>query len=1074
MNAKFDKLVEKRKKWVESSKENRFDFESILAGLYNDPSHFIYELLQNAEDEGATKARFVLTENTLDFYHDGKDFDLQDIEGVTGIGSSKKKDDLNMIGKFGVGFKSVFAITETPYIFSGEYKIKIENFVIPVRVIDDKKIDETLISLPFNHRKHSKEKIFELISKRLENLELKTMLFLRNIKEIVWEIPLNDKKGYYSKEIVPVDKYENVRKVTLISDTKIAKYLIFENSIEIEDKTLKVEVAYKLGKDKTDNEIIVPEPDSKLVVYFPTEKVTYLNFVIQGPYKTTPNRENIPLDDEQNKLILEETANLVAESLLIIKELGYFDINFLNILPIIPENKTKELIYSVIYDKVKEKLSQEELLPTYNGKYARAADALLARGKDLTEFLDTEDVGFLFERKYWLDSNITQDKNPELKNYLMKELNIPEVDFENFARKITAEFMERKSDDWLIDFYKRLLNQESLWRGSSYSEDTFITKTSSKGSTSFSFTFFSKGILRTKPIIRLENGEHIAPFDSNGKPQVYLPTEIKTQYKTVKLILTKNKESLKFLKELGLTEPDLFAEIREFILPKYSTENPKKDEFYFDDFGKLLKGYEDVQSSKKEEFIKELSNVSFICAVKNNNPEESCLLKASQIYFGDEDLKNYFNGYCSVYFVSEELYEKFGEEKIKKFLKDLGVEDKPRRIEIEKVADLPWEKKVRLVGYTGRDVYLTDYEYEGLDNFMNNITPEKSYLLWKLLLKSIENLHYWEAENFFSGELWWEYRGRQRLLLEAKFLTMLKQQPWLIDINNNFRKPSDITFSELSENYIKDVPNINIFKKVLGFKPDIIEQLPENDRRILEIARKRNISPDELEKILSEREAKSKIENESVKQEKEEGIPKYEPGKIQEVEPVKIVTPDLSLQRETGSIVAVGHEKRAEEVKEQEKEDEKTLIDKKLIGRLGEKCVYEALKNEYEKQGKIIETYSGFTVKNVNNEVFEIIWLNKHQDEGIGCDFVIKKNGDEIEYIEVKTKTKEDEELIEVTGTQWEWARKLFEQNKGDKYSFYIVYPISDTGKSPIKKVKNPIKLWKEGKLYAHPVNFKL
>lgn len=57
MDAKFDELVEKRKKWGESSKENRFDFESILAGLYNDPSHFIYELLQNAEDEGAKKSQ---------------------------------------------------------------------------------------------------------------------------------------------------------------------------------------------------------------------------------------------------------------------------------------------------------------------------------------------------------------------------------------------------------------------------------------------------------------------------------------------------------------------------------------------------------------------------------------------------------------------------------------------------------------------------------------------------------------------------------------------------------------------------------------------------------------------------------------------------------------------------------------------------------------------------------------------------------------------------------------------------------------------------------------------------------
>lgn len=82
-------------------------------------------------------------------------------------------------------------------------------------------------------------------------------------------------------------------------------------------------------------------------------------------------------------------------------------------------------------------------------------------------------------------------------------------------------------------------------------------------------------------------------------------------------------------------------------------------------------------------------------------------------------------------------------------------------------------------------------------------------------------------------------------------------------------------------------------------------------------------------------------------------------------------------------------------------------------------------------------------------------------------------NGEEIEYIEVKTKTKEADELIEITGTQWEFARKLYGDNEGEKYSLYVV---SNAGKSNthIRILKNPIGLWKEGKLYAHPINFKL
>ncbi len=158
---------------------------------------------------------------------------------------------------------------------------------------------------------------------------------------------------------------------------------------------------------------------------------------------------------------------------------------------------------------------------------------------------------------------------------------------------------------------------------------------------------------------------------------------------------------------------------------------------------------------------------------------------------------------------------------------------------------------------------------------------------------------------------------------------------------------------------------------------------------------------------------------------------------------------------------------------EHEEGTPKKHTDKKAIGKWGEEYVYHTLKKRYEKYGYIIDTENGFKVVNDSGEEYEIVWLNKNKDRGEGYDFVIKKNASEIEYIEVKTKTGEEPELIEVTGPQWEFARKLFEQNEGEKYSFYVVL---NAGKENAKiyTLKNPIKLWKEGKLYAHPVNFRL
>lgn len=1026
----------------------------LLAHLYSDRTHFIYEILQNAEDAGArakksVRISFHLFKNRLEVRHNGKLFDEADVQGICGLVEGTKKDDLTQIGKFGIGFKSVYAYTNAPHIYSGDETFCIENYVLPHAVEKEVDIadDKTLFIFPFNHYEILSEEAFKEISRRLREIGARSLIFLNFIEEIVWHID-GQESGIYIRDVRQEINHKKIYVISKVGEQndKDEEWLIFEKPLPLET-TLKVAVAFRVDRDKNNKGIIISAKDSKLIVFFPTEKPTYLNFLIHGPYRTTPNRENIPSEDKQNKVIIKETAELVAQSVSIIKELGYLDINFLNVLPLESKYREGEPIYAHIYNKVKETfLGEEELLPTHDRGFAKATDVLLADGP-LTEIFDSDDINFLFSKRYWADTGITEKRTRELRDYLIKELQVKEVNFESFARKITAEFLRTKSDEWMIDFYSRLLEQQSLW--------------SDKG--------YSKGILRTKPIIRLETNEHIAPFDDKGEIQVYLPSETKSKYKTVKRILTENEDSLKFLKNLGLTKPDLFAEIKEFVLPKYQTYNPAKDEGYFEDFEKLLTAYETIPANKKREFVGELSKASFIDSVHNGTGENH-LRKPLETYFNDKDLKDYFDGHHSVYFVSNELYAMFGEERLKLFFIDLGVEEKPRRIEIKKVADLSWEEKVKLVGYTGRDVQQKDYEYEGLDNFINNMIVSKSFLLWKLLLKNIETLSSWAAQKFFEGKLEWEYYGLNNRSFDANFTRTLRQEAWLVDKNNNFRKPSEITFSELSDDYIKESPNIDILKKVLEFKPEIIDQLPEDYRRILEIVKDSGLSPEELEKLVS------KSKKESSGKEEKTWTPEHEPGtvnvKIIEVEPDKIVTPDLTGQREP-----IGTEQGEEPTNEGEKPTEEdvdeTPTDKKVIGKWGEEYVYHALKKEYQKLGSITETDSSFKVVNASNEEFEIIWLNKHHDRGKGYDFVIKKKEAEIEYIEVKTKTQEVGELIGVTGTQWEFARKLFEQNEGEKYSFYVV--LNAGGKNAqIYILKNPIKLWKEGKLYAHPVNFKL
>ena len=87
----LEELQHKRLRWVEVSRENNFEegIKNLLTDLYPDNAHFIYELLQNAEDAGATTCRFAVTSSELVFEHDGsRMFDLKDIDSITSIAAS--------------------------------------------------------------------------------------------------------------------------------------------------------------------------------------------------------------------------------------------------------------------------------------------------------------------------------------------------------------------------------------------------------------------------------------------------------------------------------------------------------------------------------------------------------------------------------------------------------------------------------------------------------------------------------------------------------------------------------------------------------------------------------------------------------------------------------------------------------------------------------------------------------------------------------------------------------------------------------------------------------------------------
>lgn len=836
MTTDYDKITE------ENIKKYGTDIDRygpvLLAKLYSDRTHFVYELLQNAEDAKATWVKFHLFRDRLEVRHNGRPFNHNDVRGICGLVESTKKEDLTQIGKFGIGFKSVYAYTSTPQIHSGVESFCIEYFVRP-RSAEKKRIEknETLFVFPFDHKDVSVEKGFEEIAKRLRELGSRTVLFLNNIERIEWEIECKESGTYKRK---PINRDEHPRRVFVLSNLKNQEkedkeeFLIFDRPIKSGNVTqtkLKVEVAFKIDKNKENKEVIVPIDNSSLVVFFPTEKETHLKFLIQGPYRTTPARDNVPKDDPLNAELIKETALLVADSLSMIRDLSLLTTDFLNVLPINKENFPEDHMFRPIFDAVLNKLrSGEKLLPANDGGYISAKQAFLARGKDLINLLNPKQLSWLFGKEdcQWLNSNITQDKAHELRMYLIEELKVQEITPERFANQFTEEFMKEQDDEWVIRFYTFLKDQKALWRN-------------------------PEGPLRKKSFIRLENNTHEVPFDDSGKPRVYLPSDFGSSFPTVKKSIAENKEAKEFLKDhLKLKEPDKFDEVIDFILPKYKGNADISDWENINDVKRIIEVLKNVPRDRKQNLIDELKSVHFLKAV-NPVKQEKCFctpyihsIYLTKRYSDDEILETYFDGNPDIFFL-DDVYKDFKKED----LLELGCLDKVR---VKQRESNSYNGNISINNEhsnhkRGLDGFDPDCEIEGIEYALKNINKGRSIIIWNLLKQNYRSI---AGVIESSSRQDYEYSKKEDIV--SKMGRLVREKNWLPNKNGDFCKPSDIFLSELPDDFDKESSEVKILVDKLVFKKDeiqqLLSQLPENERRRIELAK--TIPLEKLEKLAAE------------------------------------------------------------------------------------------------------------------------------------------------------------------------------------------------------------------------------
>ena len=821
---------------------------AYLGSLYPDRTHFVFEILQNAEDTGASTVRFTLSQDKLEVTHDGRPFIDKDVRGVCGIGEGEKANDLTKIGRFGIGFKSVYAYTTRPEIHSGDEHFCIKKYVRPYAV-KSRPIDDpwtTLFVFPFNKEEPDRNVAYAEISKRVGQLNIRTLLFLKSIKKVEYAI-LGATGAYLRKD----SARGSAREVEIVGqrneDEETEKWLVFSRPVKTPEmsQNIYVELAFRLATDNDGKQTIERvQEDTSLVVYFPTEKPTYLGFLIQGPYRTTLARDNVPTSEPWNEMLINETAELTVTSLHKLKKLGLLTVSLLNTLPIDGQRTTFRPIYTSIYTRVKKALMNEELLPAHDGSFVAANDALLARGTELMKLLiSATKLSRLWESNSnikWLPSTITED----LRRYLIYDLKVEEVTPESFATKITRNFMADQSDNWVQDFYCFLHNHKSLWQ---------TRRQSSR--------YSSDGVLLNKPILRRQDGSHVKPFSNRREPNAYLsatstakslPKDIVKSFVKVPRRRSRREQrdkALKFLKELGIPEFDFVEEVLKRVLPKYTKQakakacqrrkgaiSPKTNRL---DLKKIEQALKQCTEEKRQRLMEQLAATPFIlCTVPAT---EKCIYrKADNVYFRSDELCGYFEKNRSFAYVDPDHAQR-------DLFKKLGVADSVRIVKRQPDSrgyiriSSEWGDHCR-----GHERFDPDIRVCGLEQALADPTVEKSVFIWRTIVIPYVDC----IRGIVESSRKKTYEESEQEIRTSKFFgDLLIDREWLPDSKGKMHKPCDLRLDDLHGTFERH----RRVAEQLAMKTDVIADLCEkagvSQQNLDRAQRLQELSPEDQQKI---------------------------------------------------------------------------------------------------------------------------------------------------------------------------------------------------------------------------------
>jgi hypothetical protein len=751
----------------------------LLGQLYTERTHFIFELIQNAEDAGATQLSFVLYADRLEVTHDGRPFTEADVRGVCGVGQSGKAADLTQIGQFGIGFKSVYAYTRTPRIDSGAEHFRIEHYVRPVAAGPPAHpVPGTRFVFPFDHDDVPAATAAAEIAAALVRLDPQTLLFLRHISRLrvggqgvpeATAARTVQRRGAASRQV-------SLRK----GRGQPARWLVWERPLDgIGLPGQRVEIAFP-ATAAPGGPAVAACPQSPLVVYFPTAKETFLGFLIQGPYRTTPARDNVPADDPANQALVAETAVLLTGVLAELRDSGLLTPAVLAALPLEAARFAPGSMLAPLFGAARAALAGQELIPLATGGYAAAGQVVLAGDPGVRELLRPDQLAALYQAGQPLafaDESITEQRAPRLWRYLRDELGVAEVTPADVVHRAGSGFLAAQPDDWIVRYYAFLDRYPGLWREGGPAGEP-------------------PGPARSAPVLRLEDGRQVPPFGPAGRPAAYLPGPARTSLATVRGAVAAAPAARAFLVALGLTEPDVVSEVLEIVLPRYdglevAALDPAQ---HSADVEAIVAALDAAAGGRHRELLARLRGSAFLIG-ENAATGEPRLHLPGGLYQRTKYLESYFDGNPGAWFAADGYGPWLPQ------LRGLGVRDSVR------VRARPADPLGHVViadefarHERGIDGFDPDAEIDGLAFALAHPGHTRSEYVWNALLVPNRHLVAGVVEKSVRDQ----FRDASRAEASSAIGAAAASSAWLPGPDGRFRRPAELSLDDLPPTYRRD------------------------------------------------------------------------------------------------------------------------------------------------------------------------------------------------------------------------------------------------------------------------------